>query len=53
MIFFVHLFNGYHRSEPFGGEPIDTGVPFEPNFDDLGEFSDGLGSLDDTKAEAL
>ena len=51
--FFGHLFNGYHRSDPSGGEPIDTGVPFEPDFDDFNEFSEGLGSLDDAEAEGL
>ena len=51
--FFSSLFNGHHRSSNVGGEPVDTGVPFEPNFDHFDQFTEGLGALDDGQAEAL
>ena len=37
--FFTALFNGHHNSDL-----VDTGASFEPNFDQLDSYLDGLGS---------
>ena len=46
--FFHAVFNGYHRSN---GKIADT--PYEPNFDGLDSFLQGLGTLLDLESENM
>ena len=51
--FFETLFNGQHRTVPGSPDPVDTGILFEPNLQDLPEFMQGLGNLSPEDRVAL
>ena len=50
---FGAVLNGHHRSDPAGGQPIDTGIPFQPDYTDLDEFLEDIGELDEGEADSL
>ena len=51
--FFSSLYNGFHRTNPQGGEPVNTGQPFIPDLDLLDRFTEGVGRLSEDEAEGL
>ena len=51
--FFQTLFNGNHRSVEGEPDPVDTGVPFQPDFQNLGEFLQDVGQVPEEEKEEL
>ena len=51
--FYGPLFNGNHRTVEGEPDPVDTGVPFRPSDEFLGEFLEGLGELPEEERDAL
>lgn len=51
--YFGAVLNGHHRSDPAGGQPIDTGCPFQPDYTDMDEFMEEIGELSEGEADSL
>ena len=51
--FFSALFNGQHRSQPGNPDPVDTGIPFIPDFSEVGDFLEGLDTLSGAERDSL